>query len=552
MAARHIVAFLASQGQPRTCYESPDPNVGTSRPDAGGRVSLDSHPLVPAASGAVEELRRDDAWSAVELLYVGAVLELMKFSGGVEGRLPSPRCDLENPNARLRLTSTHVLRTLHEWTDRVRACPLEQRITQLPALARALIEGLGIHLLRRLGYRLLQGGTAPSTPPRFLVNIGDRSYSLVPSALAQGDDAIAEDSLRERLLVNSPTDGWSDIPPKVHPPFVRVLDADGREPLVSYLELLNPVANTQLAATRHNGLCLAAGSFLPNLNFPLPKPPLPLPNNRFRLTEPASYPTGWETELATQLDTCIRKKVSLLVLPELICTPAIERTIWNHFQAHRATHPVLYAPGSWHTTKDGVCYNRLPVYSRQCSMHDPLLHHDKFERFADNGLIEDIQLGTGLTFLVTSVGLLAFGICKDWYVLRSSGEPKALTQLLQALPVIAICPAMTGNTEDMSSLLQSFKSTRTAMVFANACGMSKMLTGRACCTGHASNSAKDLRSFIAAPSDWFTLYDGNESSEEPTRHVVGGVPAVFAPCRGARDPDGTRDNMAVARLVPTD
>ena len=249
-------------------------------------------------------------------------------------------------------------------------------------------------------------------------------------------------------------------------------------------------------------------------------------------------PDGWEQHLQQALGCCQQLRASVVLLPELLGAPAVQRACARHLAANPRDQPALFLGGSWHLDADhgNGFVNRMGVYG--CGGGEPSLicSHDKFTWFADGKYVEDIIPGQGYTFLVTSVGLLALGICRDWFfdaqVDRGSLCKK---QLAEAVPDIAVIPGMTTKIQKLLASLRSFfRRERTAVIHANACGQVRRLAGLGCCAHHPSN---DLRSFVAAPRRYHRLeaLHGSASMDEA------GMGYVHAPCK-----DRSGDNTVVA------
>jgi len=136
-------------------------------------------------------------------------------------------------------------------------------------------------------------------------------------------------------------------------------------------------------------------------------------------------------------------------------------------------------------------------------------------------------VGNGPTFLVTAIGILALGICKD--LLQRSPQVLAGQVLYtQVAPLLALSPAFADSVHDIEDLRCTLlKDLACAVLFANACGnVRKHLTkGQRC---HAPGEP-DLRSFNAAPRRFFEVEPlGGEIVEDAF-----GVRTLKAACDGS-------------------
>ncbi|MBU2547368.1 MAG: hypothetical protein KKB20_03065, partial [Proteobacteria bacterium] len=128
----------------------------------------------------------------------------------------------------------------------------------------------------------------------------------------------------------------------------------------------------------------------------------------------------------------------------------------------------------------------------------------------------------------------------DWFInaQKPGVRERSQHQLGQMVPTAVFAPSMTKSAHDIHhGVSDFFKRERSIFVFANACGPVRSMNGACCGT---RRTTRDLRSFIAAPKDWYTI----ESLCETPIDEVGHVPAVRAACRNQR----TNDNTVIASI----
>ena len=291
-----------------------------------------------------------------------------------------------------------------------------------------------------------------------------------------------------------------------------------------------------------------------------------------RIVESINWRKSFETHLEKQLYECCERKTLVAVLPELCASPRVLDIVNRVIGKKENEFPVILVVGSWHedeSIKKQTFKNRLDVLSA-LAPHRTILTHDKFEPFGSGKFREGHQTGKkGLSFLVTSVGPMALGICKDWYFQRPSSPATQMithAQFTAAAPLIAICPTLSGNLKDLYDMAHTlFKSTHTVMINANACGTArKIFRDGECCMQQNKNEKNlgDVRSFIAAPADYYNMEDHNGSRVTKREN---GLYIERAPCTGLPNatvksrenptgkpgPEKNSENTVVARLFLT-
>ncbi len=358
----------------------------------------------------------------------------------------------------------------------------------------------------------------PSIPPDlFRIRLNDLHYMLMLSHTLHNNDRrkYAGASFADRLFASMPDDGWDEKNQKLYPPLVRLLpcimnDPD-RHPNVYYLSKLNPQVDEALNSFAALGL--AAIPMRCDIVFRINEIERTKKGRKiFRMKEPEDWPDRWEEELENRILECSANRIAIAALPELSGPPRVLEVVRKALAKCENNFPILFIAGSWHCdNKDSSFANRLTVLS-SIDPDSVLFTHDKFEPFAEGEYKEGNVSGKrGLTFLVTSIGVIAFGICKDLFLERSSGDPIAHNQISGALPFLTVCPAMSGNLRDLiNSASTLFKNVRSAMLTPNACGPAKnILRDGECCRTAGKNEGEkrmnDFRSFISAPKNSYNM-----------------------------------------------
>jgi hypothetical protein len=397
-------------------------------------------------------------------------------------------------------------------------------------LACYLVQILGPPLYERLKFLIeTEQFPNPPQPPSdiFRVQLNGLNYILM---LSNMDDSQCDNSFADLLVDAMPKDGWDEKAPKLYPPLVRLLPCINNDPdkipNIFYLSTLNPKVDEALnSISVDQGLGLTAIPMHRNIVFDIEKMGKTKGGQiRFRIQEPESWPDGWEKELEDQILLCSKNKIAIAALPELCGSPRVLEVVRKALLKCKNNFPILFIAGSWHTdivTSRGNSsfVNRLSVFSA-FDPYEPLISHDKFEPFAENGYKEENEPGTkGLTFLVTSIGVIAFGICKDLFVERASREPKAQDQINAALPFLTVCPAMTATIrEPLHSASTLFKNIHSLFLVSNACGVVReIIRDGVCCKEIQEQQGQkrmgDARSFISAPNNLYkmTCLENNKS-----------------------------------------
>jgi hypothetical protein len=120
--------------------------------------------------------------------------------------------------------------------------------------------------------------------------------------------------------------------------------------------------------------------------------------------------------IQAHLEIAYSKCADIVIFPELTVTPKHRRAIreWHLDQIDNQKHvPILLVSGSFHE----VFENKQKVNRAEMlgSAGNPLLNHDKIRPYGDaDGGAEDIDSGSCLNLLSTSMGILAMPICKDF------------------------------------------------------------------------------------------------------------------------------------------
>lgn len=504
---------------------------------------MPDHPPLKEAAATVRSHLDDrwshDSWPTLACLYAGAILQL---------RHKSPRHKIELhslKNGQLQVEATRPLQA-HGLLQKIADEILDQRgADRLSSMARDVIQKLGALLFARISFLLhIRPGIAEGEDddPCMVGEIGGVRFRLAPSIFGGGVD-LSEEPLKHRLMAHLPDDGWEPQHQKVLPRYVRVLGEGSLDKTkVRYLETVDPDANRRLAEFYgSNGLTLAAIPLHPLLTMKM----VPLGDvhdgELFRFNEhaPGDWPEGWKKHLESALESCVENKVAAVVLPELMGSPAVINACDVFIKNSAGQYPVLLFGGSWHTDDGEVFYNRTTIYS--CTAGEGLTRgcvHDKFSQFVFKGHVEGNRLGTGFTYLITSVGVMAVGICRDWFFgAQTDGGHQAIRQLSEMAPIMAIAPSMTTDAADLHhSVSDFFRRERCLFIFSNACGQMKELTGKCC----ADRQGKDIRSFVASPRKWYSIIPLCGS----TSMLDKGVEIVNAPCAN----QNTNANTAAASI----
>ena len=165
-----------------------------------------------------------------------------------------------------------------------------------------------------------------------------------------------------------------------------------------------------------------------------------------------------------------------------------------------------------------------------------ILHHDKFEVFSneEENIREDIAVhdNKGFIYLITGLGVLAFGICKDWFVLRSSSVGQTLEEFEKVRPLLCIAPALTESVEDLLHRAITLKETGSLFIAANNCGtVRNWFRDGECCSLEREDEerCRDIRSFISVPKKEYHLRDGHDG--KTVHKSSDGIYLARPPCR---------------------
>ena len=394
--------------------------------------------------------------------------------------------------------------------------------TIMSDIACHIVQILGHPLYERLKFLIdTEHFPNPPAPPSdlFKVQLNGLHYILM---LSHMDDHQYDNSFADHLLASMPDDGWDENTQKLFPPLVRLLPCIGNNPdnipNIFYLSKLNPQVDEALnSISADQGLGLATLSMHRDIVFDVEEiGKTKGGQTQFRIREPKIWPEGWEKELEEQILLCSRNKIAIAALPELCGSPRVLDLVRKALLKCKNGFPILFVAGSWHVDKNnGSFVNRLSLFSAidpLTSLDEPLIFHDKFEPFADKGYTEGNELAAkSLTFLVTSLDVIAFGICKDLFVDRPSGSARSADQINTALPFLTICPAMTGNIRDLLHSASSlFKHIRSVFMVSNACGLVREFIRDGICCKKLQNQegqkkTSDVRSFISAPNNLYKM-----------------------------------------------
>ncbi len=421
---------------------------------------------------------------------------------------------------------------------------LTQFVIELPAstkkevmsdAARYLVQLLGRPLFDRMKFLIeTVYSSGPSGIPSdlFRVCLNGMHYFLM---LSHMDYNEIDNSFADYLIDSLPDDGWDEKNAKLFPPLVRLMKCIDNTPYntpnIFYLSKINEEVDKALSSfSVDQGLGLAAIPMHRDMVFKVEK--IRETNGRqvkFRIKEPKTWPDGWEKALEEQILSCSENKIAIVALPELCGSPRVLEVVREALSKCDNNFPILLIAGSWHTDQNNDSFvNRLTVLSA-FDFNEPILTHDKFEPFSVNETIEGNELGPrGLTFLVTSIGVIAFGICKDLFIGRTSGlDSVASNQINGAMPFLTICPVMTNNIRDLiDSASQLFKTVRSAMLVPNDCGVvRKVIRKGLCCkiiqTQKGKKQTSDVRSFISGPNNLYKMKNfENDESKIKSEHGV--------------------------------
>lgn len=507
-----------------------------------------------------------DGWRVLTRLYCAAVSEL----GGI------PANDQNVVRLRATLFEPFTLapsdRPLRGATDALLALTRaihelgHQRTTrQLADLAVEVVSGLGAPLFRRLNAILQQnqpGVDGPSDQSAFNVELFNEHFLLV---LAHADIDRDAESLGALLVETIDRGGYNVPRNRVMPPYVRPIKHDREHPPnVLYLPIVDPSADDRLGrSTPEEGLALAAIPLDPHLAFrPVTlrevtrrTPRGEVTDKYFRMHQPEAWDPLWEERLRAEIRRCSAARVAVASLPELSGSEQVRMIAEDALAGCDNGFPILLALGSWHEDVGPVFRNRLRVITRGHPGINLVLTHDKFEPFGDVPFQEDNELSTlGITFLVTRAGLFAFGICKDWFVMRASAGPVTLNQINQLSPSLAVAPLMTRIMADVHQLASTtFKGTRTVLLAPNACGTLHSLPGVGCChtPATATCAERDIRGFISAPEEHYTI-EPISPAEPVALETKSATHFARAPCCAPALPatDAPRGNAIFARVRP--
>ena len=514
---------------------------------------MDEQPplLIAAISGRglLSNQWRDDAWPALCRIYAGAVMQLRFLAPQDKITLETLPDNLLNPQASDRLEAHGIVEKLF---DEITA---DNDAERLSSLARSIIEHLGHYVYQRISFLILAADHTDenSLDDHFLATgilgeIGGDLYRLVPTFLSSGRGPDQE-PLIHHLTARLPADGWVAQQQKILPRFVRVINGPAVERIkVRYLEVIDQEANRRLADLYStHGLVLAALPLHPDMKMKVNELGKVADGMRFRLIQPPKdappedqWPEGWEDHLWRSLEKCIEHKVAVAVLPELMGAPDVVVCIKTYIKEHKADYPALIATGSWHTGNGDGFYNRLNIFSINGGNLTPVCTHDKFAPFVFEGYVEGNKKGKGYTWLVTAVGGIVLGICRDWFFSVQVGNgSESRKQIERMAPTMALAPSMTTEARDLYSYMTSdFNRFGTSLLFSNACGQVRLLKGGKCCAVMPEKS--DARSFLASP-DWrFEIATIHGAKPEDLRSVH----IVQANCKNNK----TKDNIVVASI----
>ena len=505
-------------------------------------------------------------WNGVALVYGGALLQMYKTAPAnrrLEGiKLPNTITSLDSSQATLveTIKNPNELQGLCKELIPV-IIPLANDECSL--IASDFVKLLGFKLYQRLNHLLASDpfGMEWLGNDLFHPKYEHQQYSLVLAhTRVCTEPGSNSDQLQELLRPALPEKGWTKTS-KVWPPFVRIipwLDSETR-PKIHYLRSLLPQVDEQLRNLPvSDGLRLAALPLARNLVFGFDKIGTGQNGNTLvRIAAPDPMPMDWQETLTRQILECSEKRIAVAVLPELSVSPAMMEVIRTVLKQCDNGFPILVAAGSWHLDEqpnhpNGRFVNRLTLIS-SAFPEGEILQHDKFETFTSNGVSEgNVSGDKGFTWLVTGLGIIGLGICKDWFVLRPESSPVAWTQICFLRPLLGLIPALTSTCEDLLNLAVPLKETGCILLTANNCGTVKSrLRNNECCKieRKTGTPCRDVRSFISVPKSWYELTDGHNG--ENVTESNGGIFIGRAPCSGAEDDNPpVNHNTVFAWVIP--
>ena len=505
----------------------------------------DPPPLREAAilAGAqLEQAWRYDGWPALSHLYAGALLQLrFETPKGRELVRSFSEMGLHCEASRPYLARDQLQAVLAE----ILACENSARLSRL---ARDVISHLGPLVFSKVSFLLTSDqelARGDQTSPCISGSVGGTPFQLVP-AFHGGGSAFQEEPLKHRLMSRYPEDGFDGQRGKILPRYVRLVSGKSlARSKVLYLETLDPQANRRLAEHyQTRGLVLAALPLHPRVRMSMNRIERTEQTTIFRLQEPGpeDWPKGWENHLQASLEECENHQAAIAVLPELLGSPLVRAVCEQTVTKKRMNFPILLAAGSWHEDEGEVFRNRLRVYT--CAGEDGLREicvHDKFAHLEYKEHVEGHEPGVGFTYLVTSVGILALGICRDWFFdAQPAGAPEHKEAISNLVPTLCIAPSMTTHVSDLNhGVTHFFRRERSLFLFSNACGPVRHMRKKKCC----ADGGEDLRSFVAAPTEWYDLETLNHAEIEDLERGKR-VAVVKGTCRSQE----SGDNTALARV----
>ena len=388
-----------------------------------------------------------DSWPAVSYLYAGAICQLRAVRPMGRGDIPALGQFDGILHFRKPLMAHSMLKEISSYI--VSRSKKVDSSREFSAIARPLVLQLGHCLYFRLCYLLerdmisiLRG----KYPRGFQGDLGDNPFRLVPGSYQSGQTVAEEALFKDEISRVFPEDGHDPGCDLLLPRHVRVLF--GKEQCgakVSYLDLMHPESNRLLGSiSAREGVGLAALPLHPRLSISVRKHREYDDDSYFQVTEPDGdqWPEGWREHLNRCLDKCVEKKVAIAVLPEFQGFPRVVDHMMQYLKSKHSNenYPFLIAAGSTHFADEDGIYNRMPLYAANGDgTYDLVMHHDKFCLYTDGEREECCEQGSALTFLVTAIGIVAFGICKDWLLHRhgEAGQAGVLKSLLPTIMVFA-------------------------------------------------------------------------------------------------------------------
>uniref|UniRef100_I2PZ25 CN hydrolase domain-containing protein n=1 Tax=Desulfovibrio sp. U5L TaxID=596152 RepID=I2PZ25_9BACT len=307
-------------------------------------------------------------------------------------------------------------------------------------------------------------------------------------------------------------DGFDPAGPTFSPLHVAVAPAAlaGR---LSSLQAYSPELNESLASRPlREGLRIAVISLPPEAHHAFTV----CEKNRdgqdvLRATEEDTAQSNVLAEAARDVvSQCMDNNIDLVVFPEYIRSPGVERAILETLKGADRKTPMLVVAGSWHDTieskqnGDARCTNILRVFACDSWGVRPLLEHRKCIPAAVRTppCIEELYAGPGLSFLETAIGLFSFGICKDFMLYRDDGHERQ-REFSMTKPFISFCPAMSKEVKEFLDLDSPLiKRHGGVFVLANACGMVRKHLRKEdkCCEGE-----EDIRSAVMTQQHIYAL-----------------------------------------------